>query len=121
MSDADALEGALVIRRVDDERQAVALRMVEHRGTAAIDERTDHPIRAARLDPTEAAKAGAPEDPSEDGFRLIVLRVADRDRAGGLRSRDLVKRGIASLTGAGLDRLGLPGNLDPGGSERNFQ
>jgi len=99
----------------------MALRMGEHGGTAAIDERSHHPIRAARLDPAEAAKTGAPEDASEDGFRLIILRVADRDRAGGLRSRDLVKSGIASLTGAGLDRLGLAGNLDAGGSERNLQ
>ena len=81
MTNANPLEGTLVIRWVVEERQRPLLGVRPHVGTTAIEQRADDPVGTQSLDPPEAAEPGTTQHPRKHRFRLIVLGVADRNTA----------------------------------------
>ena len=112
MTNANPLEGALVIRWVVDERKRPLLRVRPRLGTTAIEQRADNPVGTPSLDPPEAAEPGTTQQPRKHRFRLIVLGVADRNTARAVREGDLLKSSIPKVARSCLDRDALPREID---------
>lgn len=119
--DPNPLEVSLMIRGVVDEWKFPVHRVGPHIGPTAIEERANDPVGPSSLDPSETAEAGATKKACQDGFRLIILGVTDRDANGMMGVGDLLERLIAKLTRSGLNRCALSRHLHARRIERNAQ
>jgi hypothetical protein len=66
--------------------------------------------------PAKAGRPGAPEHPHEDGFRLIVGRVAEGDAVTAVVLRQFIEKPITQVAGCFLHRPTSSGSLagEPG-------
>jgi hypothetical protein len=117
--DAYPFEGALVVRRIADERQSLLSGIVEHICPSAIDQRPHDVVVASSLDAGQAANACPSKHSREDGLSLVVLRVPDGDSDRGLRSGDLVKSPVPQLPGPRLNGGSFGRHGDSGAYERH--
>ncbi len=73
-----------------------------HPGAREVDQRPDDPP-LARPHPAQAARAGPPQKPQDDGFRLVVTRVPEGDLRRACLVGHFAERGMAQDVCRALD------------------